>query len=111
MNAPMTPNLSAVEQDSKERLMEDLRRVVADAEELLKATANQSGEQITAIRIKASESLRVAKARMAEAQASVVERIKVAAQKPDAYVHENPWQSLGIAAAVGITIGMLISHR
>jgi ElaB/YqjD/DUF883 family membrane-anchored ribosome-binding protein len=84
---------------------------VADAEELLKATTNQAGEHIAAVRSKAGDSLRVAKARLADAQASAVERFKMAAQTPNDYVHENPWQSVGIAAAVGILIGVLISRH
>ena len=111
MNAPMTTKLSVVENVSKEKLIEDLRTVVADAEELLKATANQAGDQIAAVRSKANDSLRAAKARLADAQASTVERIRVAAQTPDHYVHEKPWQSVGIAATVGILIGVLISRR
>lgn len=111
MNAPMTTNLSVVEHVSKDKLMEDLRMVVADAEDLLKATANQADERIAAARNKASGSLREAKARLADAQATAVERIKLAAQKPDKYVHEKPWQSVGIAATVGILIGVLIGRH
>jgi len=101
----------AAEPVSKEKLMEDLRVVVADAEELLKATANQTGERIAAARAKAGESLQVAKIRLADAHATVIEKAKVAAQTTDDYVHENPWQAVGIAAAVGLLLGALISRR
>ena len=111
MNAPRTASEMAAEQVSKEKLMEDLRVVVSDAEELLKATASQTGDRISAARAKASESLQVAKARLAEAQATVVEKVKVVAKSTDDYVHEKPWQSVGIAAAVGLVIGALISRR
>jgi len=111
MNAPMTTKLSVVENVFKERLMEDLRMVVADAEELLKAIANQTGEQIASVSMKAGESLRAAKSRLAEAQESAIDRIKVVAQTPDNYVHEYPWQSVGIAATVGILIGALITFH
>ena len=111
MNAPRTASEMAVDQVSKEKLMEDLRTVVVDAEELLKATANQTGERIAAARIKAGESLQVAKARLAEAQASVVEKVKVAAQSTDEYVHHNPWQAVGIAGALGLALGVLVSRR
>lgn len=96
---------------SKDKLVEDLRMVVADAEELLKATANQTGERIAAARARAGESLQVAKARLDEAQAAVVERTKVAARATDDYVHDNPWQAIGIAATVGLILGALISRR
>lgn len=111
MNAPKGASEMAAEQVSKEKLMEDLKVVVADAEELLKATASQTGERIAAARAKAGESLQAAKVRLAEAQASVVEKVKVAAKTTDDYVHENPWQSVGIAAAVGLLLGALISRR
>ena len=106
MNTP-----EAVERVSKEKLMEDLKVVVADAEDLLRATANQTGERIAAARAKAEDSLRAAKVRLAEAQASVVEKVKVVAKTTDDYVHENPWQAVGIAAAVGLVLGALISRR
>ena len=96
---------------SKDKLVEDLRMVVADAEELLKATANQTGERIAAARARAGESLQVAKARLDDAQAMVVERTKVAARATDDYVHDNPWQAIGIAATVGLILGALISRR
>lgn len=97
--------------DSKDKLVEDLRMVVADAEELLKATANQTGERIAAARARAGESLQVAKARLEEAQAVVVERTKVAARATDDYVHDNPWQAIGVAATVGLILGALIARR
>ncbi len=96
---------------SKEKLMEDLRVVVADAEELLKATANQTGERIAAARAKAEDSLQAAKARLSNAQMSVMEKTRAVATATDEYVHVNPWQAIGIAAAVGVLLGAIISRR
>jgi ElaB/YqjD/DUF883 family membrane-anchored ribosome-binding protein len=100
-----------MERVTKAKLLEDLRTVFADVEELLKATASQTGERITAARAKAEESLKVAKARMAEVQAAVVAQTKVAAKAADDYVRANPWQAVGISAAVGFLFGMLITRR
>lgn len=102
---------NSVEHVSKQKLMEDLSAVVTDAEELLKATANQTGERIAAARARAEESLRVAKVRLADAQQALLEKAKVAAKEADAYVHDNPWKAAGIAAAVGVLIGALIARR
>jgi len=96
---------------STQKLMEDLSAVVTDAEELLKATASQTGERIIAARAKAEESLKVAKTRIADAQEALLDKAKVAAKEADAYVHENPWKAAGIAAAAGLLIGALISRR
>ncbi|MFA5371719.1 MAG: DUF883 family protein [Sideroxydans sp.] len=95
---------------SKEKLAQDLRTVVADAEDLLRATADQAGEKAASLRERAQANLARAKARLVEAEHAVVERTKVAAQATDDYVHENPWQSVGIAAAVGVLVGMLIGR-
>jgi ElaB/YqjD/DUF883 family membrane-anchored ribosome-binding protein len=96
---------------TKEQLIADFKVVVSDAEALLKATANQSGEKLTAARAKVEESLRVARARLAEAQTTVVAKSKAAAHATDVYVHENPWKAVGIAATVGLVVGLLLGRR
>ncbi len=95
---------------SKEKLMQDLRVVVADAEELLRATAGQAGEKVSSARERIQESLSHAKERLVAAEQAVVAKTKQAAKATDEYVHENPWKSVGIAAGAGLIIGMLISR-
>src|SRR5574340_248187 len=94
----------------KEKLMQDFRMVVADAEELLRATAGQAGEKAAAARERIQENLVSAKARLIAAEEAVVAKTKQAAKATDEYVHENPWKAVGIAAGVGLVIGMLISR-
>ncbi len=96
---------------TKEQLMSDFKVVVADAEALLKATAGQGGEALAAARTRAEESLAVAKAKMSEAQAALAVRTKAAAKATDEYVHVHPWQAMGIAASLGVVIGLLIGRR
>jgi ElaB/YqjD/DUF883 family membrane-anchored ribosome-binding protein len=96
---------------TKEQLIDDFKVVVADAEALLKATASQGGEKVAEIRAKAEESLRIAKVKMAEAQAALLIKTKEAARATDVYVHENPWRAIGVAAGVGMVIGLLIGRR
>jgi ElaB/YqjD/DUF883 family membrane-anchored ribosome-binding protein len=91
--------------------MDDLSAVVSDAEELLKASANQTGERISAARSRAEESLKAAKARLVVTQEALTERARLAAKEADTYVHENPWKAAGVAAAAGILIGALIARR
>lgn len=100
-----------MERVTKDKLMADLQTVVADAEELLKATANQTGERIAAARARAEESLKTAKARLAEAQAVVLARTKAAAKATDDYVKANPWKAVGMGTAAGLVIGLLIARR
>jgi len=96
---------------SREKLASDLRVVVADAEELLRATAGQMGEKAVVARERIQESLRVAKDKLARAEEVVIDKTKAAARATDDYVHDHPWGAVGIAAAVGLVIGMLISRR
>jgi ElaB/YqjD/DUF883 family membrane-anchored ribosome-binding protein len=93
---------------SKDQLLADFKLVVADAEALLHATANQGDHKLAEVRAKVEESLNAMKSRMAEAQAALLERTRAAAKATDTYVHENPWQAVGIAAGVGAGIGLLI---
>ena len=96
---------------SKEKLVSDLKVVVADAEELLRATAGQAGEKVTELRSKIEGRLRNARATLAEAQDVIVGKAKQAGSSADDYVHDNPWQSVGIAAGIGLLVGILIGRR
>jgi len=96
---------------SREKLATDLKIVIADAEELLRATAGQMGEKAVVARERIQESLRGAKEKLARAEEVVVDKTKAAARATDDYVHDHPWGAVGIAAAVGLVIGMLISRR
>ena len=102
---------SASNDVSKEKLVADLKVVVADAEELLRATASQAGEKVSAARERIQASLATAKVKLTEAERALLERTKLAARAADDYVHENPWQAVGIAAAAGLVLGVLISRR
>jgi ElaB/YqjD/DUF883 family membrane-anchored ribosome-binding protein len=105
-----TKSASATGEISKEKLVQDLRVVVADAEDLLRATAGQAGEKVSAARERIQENLAAAKERLAVAQENMIAKTRQAASVTDEYVHENPWKAVGIAAGVGLVIGMLISR-
>lgn len=96
---------------NKEKLVADLKVVVADTEELLRATAGQAGEKVAAIRDRLQDHLASAKTSLADAQAAVVDRAKQVGRYTDDYVHDNPWRSVGIAAGVGFIVGLLIGRR
>ena len=94
-----------------QKLKQDLQAVVTDAEELLKATASQTGERIDKVRARAEESLRAARLRLAETGAAVGQSARAAAGDIDGHVRAHPWASAGIAAAAGMLIGLLIGRR
>lgn len=94
-----------------EKLREDLQILVRDAEALLQATAGQTGEKVEALRARAKESLHRARERLAAVQDATVQEVKKTAQSVDHMVHEKPWQAVGIAAGVGLLVGLLIGRR
>jgi ElaB/YqjD/DUF883 family membrane-anchored ribosome-binding protein len=98
-------------QVSKEKLIADFKVVVADTEELLRSTAGQAGEKISELRAKAQDHLATAKAKLADAEAAIVDKAKQAGRVADDYVHDNPWSAVGIAAGVGFLIGLLVGRR
>ena len=93
---------------TKEKLLADFKILVADAEELLKATANQAGEKATVARQRIESSLGEAKKSLNQAENVLIDKTKEAAKKAEDYVRENPWNALGIAAGAGLLFGLLI---
>ncbi len=97
--------------EQREKLVADLKAVITDAEELLSLTADQAGEGAAKLRERVQTRLAHARERLAVAQEQVVERAKAAGHAADDYVHDKPWQAIGVAAAVGVVVGLLIGRR
>jgi ElaB/YqjD/DUF883 family membrane-anchored ribosome-binding protein len=95
----------------KDKLVADLKTVVADAEELLAATAQSTGEKMVELRERLEENLRNVRYRLADAEAALRERTREVARATDHYVHEHPWKAIGVAAGVGLLVGLLIGRR
>lgn len=95
----------------KDRIAQDMKAVISDAEELLRATASQAGEQIAAARERIQDSLYRAKVKLAEVEGAVIDSTREVARATDDYVHDHPWRAVGIAAGVGLIVGLLIARR
>ena len=96
------------EANSRDKLVGDLKNLVADAEELLKATASQAGEKVAEARQRIEQSLIEGKKALADAEKTLVRKSKEAAELADDYVRDNPWSAVGIAAGVGLVLGLLL---
>lgn len=96
---------------TKEKLVADLKLVIADADELLRATANQAGEKVGELRVRMQENLTSARHKLADAEAALKEKSREVARATDDYVHDHPWKSIGVAAGVGLLVGLLIGRR
>ena len=96
---------------TKEKLAADLKLVISDAEELLRATASQAGDKVTAARLKVQDSLDQAKVKLGRLGEAGVDRAKAAARLSDDFVHDQPWTAVGIGAGIGLILGLLIGRR
>ena len=95
----------------KDRLMNDLRVVIADAEELMRTTAGEAGEGAAEARGRMLARLQSAKDNLVHLQDAAVAKAKAAGVAADDYVHGNPWRAIGAAAGVGLVVGLLIGRR
>ena len=102
---------NTVSQATKEKLVSDMKVVIADAEEILKSTADVAGEKMANIRGKIETRLKDAKVRLEDAEAALLDKTKACARATDDFVHDQPWKAVGVAAAVGLALGVLIGRR
>ena len=105
------PKIRTTSLDGKEKLVADLQRVIADAEELMQATAHQTEGKVVELRERINENLRDARHKLADAEDAIKEKALEAAHAADDYVHEHPWPAIGAAAGIGLVVGLLISRR
>ena len=92
-------------------LAADMRRLVDDAEALLQHAAEGTGQEYTKARHRLEQSLLAAKGRMGQWKDAAFEQGKQAATASDEYVRRHPWESIGVAAAVGVALGLLIGRK
>jgi ElaB/YqjD/DUF883 family membrane-anchored ribosome-binding protein len=93
------------------KLREDMATVLRDAEALIKASAGQGGEKLAEAQTRIRHSLDAAKERLREAERSAVRHGEEALHATEDYVRRNPWQAVGIAAGVGLVLGVLLARR
>ncbi len=96
---------------SREKLIDDFAAVLAEAEEMLKRASVETGDKARDLRSQVETKLLRAKLRLQELEGEAVDRAKAAARATDDYVHDKPWQAIGIAAAVGLAVGLLLNRR
>ncbi|RJX33189.1 MAG: DUF883 domain-containing protein [Oxalobacter sp.] len=96
---------------SRDKLMADLRVVVRDAEELLTQAGSQAGEGFKAAKAKMEASLKAAKEELEYVESIAINKAKQVAHTTDDYVKTHPWQSVGMAAAIGVILGFLVSRK
>ena len=98
-------------QINSENLIGDFKALMADAEDLIKATASHNDGPLGEIRSKAMETLNSAKESLSSVEGAVTEKAKIVAERTDEFVHRNPWEAVGVAAGIGLLVGLFIRRR
>lgn len=107
----MATNKQKQAKTNEEQIMDSVKESLDDAEKLLREAADATGDKATELRDSAMRSLRRTREALYEAQDTVIESGRRAARATDDYVHDKPWQAIGMAGIAGLLIGALISRR
>lgn len=94
-----------------EKLVSDIKVLVRDTEEFVRATAAETGDKVVELRRRVQQSMNDVKSNMTQLGNVAVERAKPAAEACDQYVHDHPWTAIGLSALAGLAIGLLANRR
>lgn len=103
--------MSITTTEAKDKLAADFRAVMDDIDKLMAATGQEAQVEAKALRARIRERLDEAKEKLVDVQQETIQRAKAAATATDDYVHAKPWQAMGVAAAIGLALGVLIGRR
>ncbi len=95
---------------SSAALAEELRNVVNQAEELLRAVGEDSGEVISTLRSRVNDAVDTAKSRLSDLEEQATEATRRATSTAETFIRDNPWATVGVAVGVGLLLGALLSR-
>jgi ElaB/YqjD/DUF883 family membrane-anchored ribosome-binding protein len=98
-------------EQARTNMVDEFSAVLTEAEDMLQRAATETGERAKDLRSQVEAKLLNAKLRLQELQGQAIDRAKDTARATDDYVHDHPWQAIGIAAAVGVMVGLLMNRR
>jgi ElaB/YqjD/DUF883 family membrane-anchored ribosome-binding protein len=95
---------------TREKLSADFKAVIADVDELVKATAQQTGEKIADLRERLGKKIEDGRKALSE-QGPLRAKVEEARVSAEAYLREKRWAPLAIAAGVGLVLGFFLGRR
>src|SRR5690606_28361762 len=98
-------------QANEEEFIESVKESLDDAEKMLREAAEATGDRAAELRESALLSLKRTREALYDTQEAFVAKGRRAARVTDDYVHDNPWQAIGMAGLAGVLIGALIARR
>jgi ElaB/YqjD/DUF883 family membrane-anchored ribosome-binding protein len=104
--------MSNMSNDStRAKLADEFATAMSEAQEMLQRAASETGDKARDLRSQVENKLLHAKLRLQELEGDAVDRAKNAARATDDYVHDHPWQAIGVAAIIGFVVGLLMNRR
>lgn len=92
---------------SREKVRDDIRVLLRDAEELLKITAGDMSERAQEARARLAEAIENAKGTCQKLEAKTVEAVKAT----DKVIRDHPYESIGVAFGFGLLLGVLVARK
>ncbi|MGU3414102.1 stress response protein ElaB [Enterobacteriaceae bacterium C23F] len=93
------------------RIDDDLALLSDTLEEVLGFSGDPADQKYIELKLRAERALQDVQARVSQASDTYYYRAKQAVTRADDYVHEKPWQGVGVGAAVGLVLGLLLARR
>jgi ElaB/YqjD/DUF883 family membrane-anchored ribosome-binding protein len=105
----MSTNSDSNASATRDKLIEDVKVLTKDVQDLLKVTASVVGGKATEARGRVEASLKVAQEKLGAVHETAKAKGLEAAGITDEYVRDNPWNAVGIAAGLGLLIGLVLA--
>ncbi len=92
-------------------VVSDFGEALSNAQRMLREAGTRSGHRADRLRAQADAQLKAASKKLQDAQDKASEASIVAAKNADKYVRDRPWHAMGMAAVVGVALGVLLGGR
>lgn len=96
---------------TSENLRAELKSLADTLEEVLSSSADKSKDEVSKLRSKAEKALKESRYCLGETGDVLAKQTREAAARADEYVRDNPWTGVGIGAAIGVVLGVLLTRR
>ncbi len=110
MTSHSTP-VQPLEEVPQDALQDELQALIGDAEKLLQHAADMAGDQADELRKHIQLNLQRARETLGSSEEVIRQRAEDIQQVTETYIKNNPLQALGIAAGVGLLIGLLLGNN
>ncbi|QSR87943.1 DUF883 family protein [Methylacidiphilum caldifontis] len=96
---------------SREKLINDIKAVLHDADVLVKSTAGDIGEKTKDAIDRLNSKLNSLRDYLSNSEDWLVDKTKERVKSTDEIIRKNPYQSIGISLLVGIAIGIILGRK